>query len=242
MAWLVRPLIVTGHAFVMIFFMVMPTLIGGFLRHGRVDNNTFFFYFILGISMSGLIAFLVLHRNLNTGEMSNEAFSEGCGKWGKARSVDEEHSILDLTLVVFLSLMKMNSCYKDGSAILESFNKLLRIKGMISVRNIPETVCSKTANTANTITEKNLKLTHGIGWWCQKVVNSKRGNPGREVHRSLNIILYKFSKTFLLLYLDLKTFINLVNFNLLCSSNQLQEFSRVHGGKIRDQVNVLCNI
>lgn len=192
--------------------------------------------------MSGLIACLVLHRNLNTGEMPNEAFSEGCGKWGKARSVDEEHSTLDLTLVVFLSLMKMNSCYKDGSAILESFNKLLRFKGMISVRNIPETVCSKTANTANTITEKNLKLTHGIGWWCQKVVNSKRGNPGREVHRSLNIILYKFSKTFLLMYLDLKTFINLVNFNLLCSSNQLQEFSRVHGGKIRDQANVLCNI
>ena len=82
------------------FFLVMPALIGGFLRHGRVDNDTFF-YFILGIFMSSLTAFLALHMNLNTGGMFNEAFSEGCVKWGKARNVGEEPSTLDLTSVVF---------------------------------------------------------------------------------------------------------------------------------------------
>merc|ERR1711933_717299 len=34
--------IVTGHAILMIFFMVMPTLIGGFLRHGRIACVSFY--------------------------------------------------------------------------------------------------------------------------------------------------------------------------------------------------------
>jgi RNA-directed DNA polymerase len=217
----------------------MPALIGGFLRHGRVDNDIFF-YFILGIFMSSLTAFLALHMNLNTGGVFNEAFSEGCVKWGKARNVDEEPSTLDLTSLVFLSLTKVNYCYKDGSAIPASFNKLLRFRGEISVKGIPETVCSKTASTANTITEKNLKIIHDI-ILCQKVVYSKRGNPGHEVYRNLIIILSKLLKIRLLLYLVLKYFLNLVSFNLLCSSIQLQESGRVHGGKICEKANAPGN-
>ena len=184
--------------------------------------------------------FLALHMNLNTGGVSNEASSEGCVKWGKARNVDEEPSTLDLTSVMFLSLTKVNYCYKDGSAIPASFNKLLRFRGKISVKSTSEAVCFKTASTANTITEKNLKTIHDT-IWCQKVVYSKRGNPGHEVDRNLIIILPKLLKIRSLLYLVLKCFLNPVNLNLLCSSIQLQDYSRVHGGKIREKANALGN-
>ena len=110
--------------------------------------------------MSGLTAFLALHMNLNTGggeRMSNETLSEGCVKWGKSQNVDEETSTLDLTSVIFLSLTKVNYCYKDGSAKPVSFNKPLRFRGIISVKGASEFVCPKTASTANTITKKNLK-------------------------------------------------------------------------------------
>ena len=172
--------------------------------------------------------------------MFNEAFSEGCVKWGKAQSVNEEHSTLDLTLVIILSLTKVNYWYKDGSAIPASFNKPLRFRGKKSVKDVPETVCSETTNTANTITEKNLKFIHDTKC-CQKIVYSKRGNPGQEVYQNLIIILFKFLKIQSLLYFILKFFLNLVSFNLLCSSIQLQEFSRIHGGKIGEKVNALYN-
>ena len=89
--------------------------------------------------------------------MSNETLSEGCVKWGKSQNVDEETSTLDLTSVIFLSLTKVNYCYKDGSVIPVSFNKPLRFRGIISVKGASDIVCSKTASTANTIREKNLK-------------------------------------------------------------------------------------
>jgi hypothetical protein len=149
--------------------------------------------------------FLALHMNLNTGGMFDETFSEGCVKWGKSQNVDEEISTLDLILVIFLSLTKVNYCYKDGSAIPVSFNKPLRFRGIISVKGTSESVCSKTASTVNTITEKNLKIIHDTVW-CQKVVYSKRGNLGYEVYRNLIIILFKLLKIGSLLYLVLKYF------------------------------------
>lgn len=217
----------------------MPALIGGFLRHGRVDSDTFF-NFILGIFMSSLTAFLSLHMNLSTGGVSNETPSEGCVKWRKAQNVDEEPSTLDLTSMIFLSLTKVNYCYKDGSAIPVSFNKFLRFRGKTSVKGTSEAVCSKTASTANTITEKNLKIIHDTICY-QKVVDSKRGNPGHEVYRNLTIMLSKFLKIWSLLYLGLKYFLNPVSFNLFCSSIQLQESSRIHGGKIGEKANALSN-
>ena len=172
--------------------------------------------------------------------MSNEILSEGCVKWGKSQNVDEETSTLDLTSVIFLSLTKVNYCYKDGSAKPVSFNRPLRFRGIISVKGASDRVCSKTASTANTITEKNLKTIRDTVW-CQKVVYSKRGNPGHEVYRNLIIILSKFLKIGSLLYLVLKYFLNPVSFNLFYSSIQLQESSRIHGGKIRKKANALSN-
>jgi len=113
--------------------------------------------------------------------------------------------------------------------------------GKTSVRSIPEAVCSKTANTANTIIEKNLRIIHGIKW-CQKVVDSKHGNSGYEVCQKLTTVSSKFWKICSLLYLDWKTFLNLVIFNLPYSSIQLQESGRIHGGKIREKANSLYNI
>ena len=164
--------------------------------------------------------------------MSNETLSEGCVKWGKSQNVDEETSTLDLTSVIFLSLTKVNYCYKDGSVKPVSFNKPLRFRGIISVKGASEFVCSKTASTANTITEKNLKkkiIRDTV--WCQKVVYSKCGNPGHEVYRNLIIILSKFLKIGSLSYLVLKYFLNPVSFNLFYSSIQLQESSRIHGAR-----------
>lgn len=238
--------IVTGHAFIMIFFMVMPALIGGFLRRGRVDNDVFFLiYYNISISVSGLIAILMLHRSLNTGEILNKIFSEGCIIWRKARNVDEELSTLDLTLVILLSLMKVNLCYKDGSAIPKSFNKFLRFGDQLSAKGINGSVCFETASMVNTITEENLKVIHDM-ILCHKVINSKRGNLGNEMQLILNVVLFKLlvskrKNTVAFLHFDFKKFTNLVSLNLLHSSIQIQEFNRMHGSKIREEANALGN-
>ena len=74
--------IVTGHAILMIFFMVMPTLIGGFLRHGRITCVSFT---ALTDFVSDLIC--ILYESLSTERVSNEATPEGCVKWGKVQNV-----------------------------------------------------------------------------------------------------------------------------------------------------------
>jgi hypothetical protein len=71
--------------------MVMPTLIGGFLRHGRITcvsfdlKRTVVSFDVLTDFVSDLI--LLLYESLNAGDLSNEAASEGCVKWGKVRNV-----------------------------------------------------------------------------------------------------------------------------------------------------------
>lgn len=89
--------------------------------------------------------------------MFNETIFEGCVKRGKSQNVDKGISTVDLISVIFLSLTKVNYCYKNGSAIPGSFNKFVRFRGIISVKGISESVCPKIASTVRTITEKNLK-------------------------------------------------------------------------------------
>jgi len=105
----------------------MPALIGGFLRRGHIvfDNLLFItFMVVIIVSISSLCGLIMitslLHEDLSTGGLSNEIVFEGCVKWGKVQILSLELSILDLTLVMLLSLTKVNLHYKNGSAILES--------------------------------------------------------------------------------------------------------------------------
>ena len=96
--------IVTGHAILMIFFMVMPTLIGGFLRHGRIACVSFYLK-RTSVSFNVLTDFVsdlkfILYESLSAGGLSNEATSEGCVKWGKVQMFGEELITLDLTLEI----------------------------------------------------------------------------------------------------------------------------------------------
>lgn len=102
----------------------MPALIGGFLRHGRVNNDVFFLFHPRHLYEQFNGFFCVTYESKHRG-VFNETFSEGCVKWGKSQNVDEEISTLDLISVIFLSLTKVNYCYKDGSAIPVSFDKPL---------------------------------------------------------------------------------------------------------------------
>ena len=71
--------------------MVMPTLIGGFLRHGRITCVSFDLkrtpvsFNVLTDFVSDLI--FILYESLSAGGVSNEAVSEGCAKWGKVQNV-----------------------------------------------------------------------------------------------------------------------------------------------------------
>lgn len=194
--------------------------------------------------MSGSISCILLHVSLNTKGTSNEMFFGGCVKWRTIQNIGEGFSILGLTLVILLSLTKVNFHMKSGSAIPQSSNQISRLRGKKIVRNTDETVCFKTTNKANTTTGKDLINIHDKIFY-QKTLNSKRGNPGKGIKLNLNAVTFKILKTkskdtalYLHFYLRI---LNIVNFNLLCSSNNLQEYIRIHGGKISEEANALGN-
>ena len=119
--------------------------------------------------------------------------------------------------MVLLSLTKVNLHIKNGSAISESSNIISRFRGHKIVRNIDETVCFEITNKVNTITEENLINTHDEIFY-QKTLNSKRGNPGKDLKLNLNAVTFKILKTkskdtALYLYFYLKI-LNIINSNI----------------------------
>jgi hypothetical protein len=130
--------------------------------------------------MSGLIVSILLHESLSTEGLYNEIISEGCVKWVKVRNIGKGFSTLDLTLVVLLSLTRVNLWSKNGSARSKSSNIIIRFRDQLSARSVDETVCSEITSTVNTITEGNLRTTHYINTY-KKIINSKRGNPGNGI-------------------------------------------------------------
>lgn len=187
----------------------------------------------------------LLHENLSTEKLLNEVVSEGCVKWEKIQNIGEGLTTLGLALVVLLSLTKVNFCYKNGSAIPKSSNIVLRFRDRLSARNIDETVCFETTSMVNTITEENLIITHDINIY-QKAINSKRGNFGNVIQLTLNAVSFKLFRikskdTVVYLYFNFREILNLVNFNLSCSSSEIQEYNRLHGGKICEKANAFSN-
>lgn len=55
-------------------------------------------------------------------------------------------------------------------------------------------MCFEITNKVNTITEENLINTHDKIFY-QKTLNSKRGNPGKDVKLNLNVAAFKILKT-----------------------------------------------
>ena len=140
---------------------------------------------------------------------------------------------------MFLSLMRVNFYSKNGSAIPKSSNMFLRFRDHFKSKRHSYNVCLEIINSVNTITEKNLKTIFGINTY-QKAINSKRGNLEKAMQLTLNIILFKlleikYKKIVAYLYFYLKKFSNLVNFNLLYSSSEIQEFKEMHEGKISEK-------
>ena len=195
--------------------------------------------------MSGSIMFSLLHVSLNTGRTLNEVFSEGCVKWGNVRrSIGEGMSTLGLTLVILLSLTRVNLCIKNGSAIPKSSNKIFRFRDQKIARNADEVVCFKTTSKVYTITEEDLIIIHEK--FFQKAINSKCGNLGKDIKLNLNAVTFKIlgiksKDTVLCLCFYLRFILNLVNFNLLYSSIKIQEDNRIHGGKINEEANASGN-
>jgi hypothetical protein len=129
--------------------------------------------------------FTLLHVSLNAEKAPNEVFFEGCVKWGNVQGIGEEFSTLGLTLVILLSLMKVNLYIKNGSAIPKSSNIAFRFRDQIIARNIDETVCFRTTSKVYTITEGNLITIHDKSFY-QKTINNKRGNFGKGIKLNLD--------------------------------------------------------
>ena len=101
--------------------------------------------------MSGLVIAILLHENLNTEGISNEISSEGCVKWRKIQIIGGGLSTLGLTLAVLVSLTKVNLHIKNGSAIFESPNYILRFRDQSNASNIDGTVYYETTSMVNRI-------------------------------------------------------------------------------------------
>lgn len=196
--------------------------------------------------MSASIMIGLLHVSLNTGGISNEMFFEVCVKWGNFQNIGKEFSTLGLTLVVLLSLTKVNLYNKNGLAILKSSKIILRFKGQLKARGGNETVYSENVSMAHTVTEENLIITRDKNIY-QKTIYIKRGNLGKDIKSILNAVSFKLlwvkpKDTIVYLYFYLRKSLNLVSYNLLGSSTYVQECSRLHGGKIREKANALSNV
>jgi len=231
----------------------MPALIGGFLRRGHIvfDNLLFItFMVVIIVSISSLCGLIMitslLHEDLSTGGLSNEIVFEGCVKWGKVQILSLELSILDLTLVMLLSLTKVNLHYKNGSAILES-SKNYWFEGQINARDINETVCFETTSMVNTVTEEDLINIHDVGLLHQKENNIKHGNLGKgkllkNIENRMYIPWRRPRDTVIYLYGYLIEILNIVIYNVLYLSKSMQEYDSIHGGKIREEANALINL
>lgn len=227
----------------MIFLFVMPVIIGAFLRRGQVvsdiDIDTVIKLYMIQISLVGGF----MHLSLNTGGLFNEVIFEGCVKWGTIQIISEEFSTLGLTLVVLISLMKVNLHFKIGSAILRSSDNLNRSESSYITSGIDECVYHESTSKNYTKTEEDLLTTQDNDKYHNpKAYILKHGNLRKEIQLTLNadtfrLLLIKVTAVFLHLCLIL----NIVIYNLIFSSYKKQEYIRMHGGKIRDKANVLGN-
>lgn len=221
----------------------MPALIGGFLRRGQVVSdiniNTIIILCMIQISLVGGF----LHLSLNTEGLSNEIIFEGCVKWGKVQRISEELSTLGLTLVVLISLTKVNLHFKIGTAILRSSDYLIRSKSSYITSGIDESVYHESASKNYTNTEEDLLITQeNDKYQDPKAYILKHGNLIKDIQLTLNADTFRLlTNKVTAIYLHLCLYINIVIKNLLYSSEKKQEYKRMHGGKIREEANVLGN-